>query len=73
MLALRGADCGAIEGASWGAYMEALTEIASGPCNCYDEEVVLTHMLETAPWKNLMNPHMRREKRRKRRKKRRME
>jgi hypothetical protein len=52
-LALLGADCSAIEG----AYMEAMTEIASGPCNCYDEEIVLTRMLDKPPWKNLMNPH----------------
>jgi hypothetical protein len=53
VLALRGADCGAIEG----AYMEAMAEIASGPCNCYDEEIVLTRMLDKAPWNDLMNPH----------------
>ena len=52
-LALRGSDCSAIEG----AYMEAIKEIASGSCNCYDEEIVLTRMLDKPPWKNLMNPH----------------
>ena len=53
VLALRGADCGAIEG----AYMEAMTEIASGPSNCYDEEIVLTRMLDKTPWNDVMNPH----------------
>ena len=52
-LALQGGDCSAIEG----AYMEALTEVASGACNCYDEEIVLTRMLDKAPWKSLMQPH----------------
>jgi hypothetical protein len=53
-LALRGADCGAIEG----AYMEALTEIASGACNCYDEEIVLSRMLDDARWEHLMKSHL---------------
>lgn len=53
VLGIRGADCDAIEG----AYLEALTEIASGGCNCYDEEIVLTRMFDKAPWKSLTKAH----------------
>ena len=52
-MALRGVDCDAVEG----AYMEALTEIAFGACTCYDEEIVLTRMLNQAPWKSLTMAH----------------
>ena len=53
VLALRGADCGAIEG----AYVEAMTEFDASACSCYDEEVVLTRLLDDPRWKNLMKPH----------------
>ena len=55
MLALRGADCDAIEG----AYMNAIADIASGPCNCYDEEIVLTRMFDKAELKDMVKPHYR--------------
>jgi len=37
--------------------MEALTEIAFGACTFYDEEIVLTRMLNQAPWKSLTMAH----------------
>ena len=55
VLALRGADCDAIEG----AYMNAIADIASGPCNCYDEEIILTRMFDEARSKSLVKPHYR--------------
>ena len=53
VLALRGADCDAIER----AYMNAIADIASGPCNCYDEEIILTRMFDEARSKSLIKPH----------------
>ena len=55
VFALRGADCDAIEG----AFDKALQELASAPCNCYDEEIVLTRMFDKAEWKDMVKPHYR--------------